>query len=251
MSSSCTRRSIGGWCKGRLSEYRTVASVSVCPCVCGWVVAGVLAFWRSGALALCFFVPARLLEGQTPSFQMFDFGDAGGFDDQLQPLPCPVARPHGNWILGDLVGWTVGWLAGLGWAGWADGLNGRVVGGWMEGSTSVHKWSPAQSTTVSHLIRQNADWDWKRAWVKTKRPARHMDAMCRAESIHCFTGYLSRPHSLHAVVYMLNVSACLVDCDTLAQRLGREAIPSPRALVPLQRRQLFTAASQLPASVVS
>lgn len=85
-------------------------------------VDGVGGSWCSGALALCFFVPARLLEGQTPSFQTFDWGDAGGFDDQLQPLPCPALpcralplRPHGlDTCLG---GRLDGWLA---WAGWMD-----------------------------------------------------------------------------------------------------------------------------------
>lgn len=83
----------------------------------GWVGGSLC----SGALALCFFVPAQLLEGQTPSFQMFDWGDAGGFDDQLQPLPCPAlscpvlpCRPvPTGWILAWVDGWTVGW-PGLG-----------------------------------------------------------------------------------------------------------------------------------------
>lgn len=53
----------------------------------------------------------------------------------------------------------------------------------MEGSTSGQEWSPAQSTAVSHLIRQNAGWDWKRAWVKTKGPVRHLHPVC---SLHHF-----------------------------------------------------------------
>lgn len=102
--------------------------------------------WRSGALALCFFVPAQLLEGQTPSFQMFDWGAAGGFDDQLQPLPCPALpcsalscpprpSPRVGYLLG-VDGWTVGW-AGL---GWVDGLNGRVcVWVWVDGSKAQRR----------------------------------------------------------------------------------------------------------------
>lgn len=130
----------------RGSGPRSCARQAQRPCQCHSVQTGGRVV--AGVLALCFFVPARLLE-------------AGGFDDQLQPLPCPAlpAVP---------TGWVLAWLDG--WAGWLDGLNGRV----HVGSTQGQEWSPAQSTAVSHLIRQNAGWDWKRAWVKTKRPARHM-----------------------------------------------------------------------------
>lgn len=116
----------------RQTEYRPCQGV----CVGGWVGGS----WCSGALALCFFVPARLLEGQTPSFQTFDWGDAGGFDDQLQPLPCPAlpcpalscpAAPSPR--VGYLLGWTDGRLAGL---GWVDRLNGRV-GWWVDGRLNV------------------------------------------------------------------------------------------------------------------
>lgn len=108
--------------------------------------------WRSGALALCFFVPAQLLEGQTPSFQMFDWGAAGGFDDQLQPLPCPALFCPVLPAPTVPTGWIPAWGGRLdGWLGWA-GLGGWIewkgvcvgVCGWIEGSTSGQEWSPAQ-----------------------------------------------------------------------------------------------------------
>lgn len=132
------------------------------PCQRVWVVDGIL--------PPCFFAPAQLLEGQTPSFQMFDWEGAGGFDDQLQPLPCP-ALPWPSPRAGCLLGWTVGRLDGWlgGWIEWK--------GGWVDGwkaQRRVRNGAQPRAPAVSHLIRQNAGWDWKRAWVKTKRPARHM-----------------------------------------------------------------------------
>lgn len=163
--------------------------------------------WRSGALALCFFVPARLLEGQRPSFQMFDWGAAGGFDDQLQPLPCPVVpcpalfcparpdRPHG---LETCLGWTVGRLAGLGgWIEW-KGVGGC---GWMDGRLNVGPGmepSPV-STAVSHLIRQNAGWDWKRAWVERRKKEEKKEtstahALLCCLKVHCIHTVHTQPH---------------------------------------------------------
>lgn len=120
------------------------------PCQPVWVPLG--GSWRSGALALCFFVPAQVLEGQTPSFQTFDLEGGGrvelrvGLTINCDPcpgpaLPCPGARPVptrrlGNCLAGRLAGWQAGWTDCM--EGWASG--------WVEGSTSGQEWSPAQST---------------------------------------------------------------------------------------------------------
>ena len=91
--------------------------------------------WRSGVLALCFFVPAQVLEGRTPSFQMFDWVQVG-LTISCNPCPalpcCPAAlpaRPHAldACLVGRLDGWTAGRF------GLVDGLDGRAsgwVGGW-------------------------------------------------------------------------------------------------------------------------
>lgn len=162
--------------------------------------------WRSGALALCFFVPAQLLEGQAPSFQMFDWGAAGGFDDQLQPLPCPAlpALPCSALPAPTVpTGWIPAWGGRLdGWLGWA-GLGGWIewkgVGGcgWIDGRLNVGPGmepSPV-STAVSHLIRQNAGWDWKRAWVERRKKKRDQPS-----TAHALLGMLClRVHCIHTV----------------------------------------------------
>lgn len=96
--------------------------------VYGWVVAGVLALWRSASLSLRSFWKAR------PRVSRCSIGGVQvGLTISCNPcpaLPCPAApSPR----VGYLPGWTVGRLAGLGWVG---GLNGRV-GWWVDGRLNV------------------------------------------------------------------------------------------------------------------
>lgn len=104
----------------------------------GWVVAGVLAPWRSASLSLHGFWKAR------PRVSRRSIGGMQvGLTISCNPcpaLPCPVlpcpalscpAAPSPR--VGYLLGWTDGRLAGL---GWVDRLNGRV-GWWVDGRLNV------------------------------------------------------------------------------------------------------------------
>lgn len=88
---------------------------------------------------------------------MFDGGVQVGLT--ISCKPCPAARPHG--LDPTMLAWSAGWLDGL------EGLDG-----WMAQRRFNNEWR-ALSTAVSHLIRQNAGWDWKRVGEDEKPSTAH------------------------------------------------------------------------------